>query len=300
MKVLIVDDDPFQRRLLRGQLARLSYDVREAANGELAWDLLQQEAISIVITDWMMPTLDGPGLIRRIREGNLPGYTYIVLLTSKDDLVNVVAGLDAGADDYLTKPCDANELRARIAIGSRIVNLELRLRAARDTDSLTGLWNRRALTATANTELARVQRNGTGMSVVLLDVDHFKQVNDSYGHHIGDQALCLVATTVLQNVRPYDVVGRWGGEELLLLLPNTAIEDAAVVAERVRASIYATPLALENGQQIRLAASFGVASIEASDNDTLDALIQHADTALYQAKAAGRNRICTAVTTRAA
>ncbi len=294
MKILIVDDDPFQRRLLRALLARLDYDVRDVANGELAWSLLQQEAISIVITDWMMPTLDGPGLIRRIRGANLPGYTYIVLLTAKGDLTDVVAGLDAGADDYLTKPCDTNELRARIAIGSRIVDLEMRLREARDTDSLTGLRNRRALTANANSELVRAQRNGTSLSVVLLDVDHFKQVNDRYGHHIGDQGLCLIAATVVQNVWPYDIVGRWGGEELLIVLPETTLAQAAMVADRVRASIRATPLLLEDGRQVELAASFGVASIELTDVATLDALLQQADAALYQAKADGRNRVCTA------
>jgi len=294
MKILIVDDDPFQRRLLRAQLVRLDYDVCEVTNGELAWNLLQQEPISIVITDWMMPILDGPGLIRRIRSANLPSYTYIVLLTARDELSDVVAGLDAGADDYLTKPCDPNELRARLAIGSRIVDLEIRLREARDTDSLTGLWNRRALTASAKSEMVRAQRNGTSMSIVLLDVDHFKLVNDRYGHHIGDQALCQIATTVVQNVRPYDIVGRWGGEELLFVLPETTLTQAALVAERVRASISATPLTLDDGRQVELTASFGVASIGPTSVDTLDALIQVADTALYQAKADGRNRICTA------
>ena len=295
MKVLIVDDDAFQRRLLRSQLTRLGYDVGEAANGEVAWEMLRQEAFSIVVTDWMMPSLDGPGLIQRIRAGNLPSYTYIVLLTAKDDLVDVVAGLDAGADDYLTKPCDANELRARIAIGSRIVDLELRLREARDTDSLTGLWNRRAITASAKAELARIERCGTRMSVVLLDVDHFKQINDTHGHHVGDQALCLVASTVLQHVRPYDVVGRWGGEEFLVLLPNTELGVAVSIAERVRTRIHTTSLALENGQHIQLSASFGVANAEPTDNETLDSLLQRADQALYRAKAGGRNRVCTAV-----
>jgi two-component system cell cycle response regulator len=298
MKILIVDDDPFQRRLLRAQIARLNYDVYEATNGELAWNLLQQEGISIVITNWMMPVLDGPGLIRRIRGANLPSYTYIVLLTARDELSDVVAGLDAGADDYLIKPCDTNELRARIAIASRIVDLEFRLREARDTDSLTGLWNRRALTTSARNELMRVQRHGTSVSIVLLDVDYFKHVNDRYGHHIGDQALCLIATTVVQNVRPYDIVGRWGGEELLLVLPETSLAQAIIVAERVRASISATPLTLDDGRHVELTASFGVVSTDATNSDTLDSLVQLADIALYQAKADGRNRVCTSAIVR--
>ena len=289
MHVLIVDDDRIQRLILRKQLLRLGYEVSEATDGAIAWAQLQHEPTPIVITDWMMPQLDGPALIARIRAAAFPGYTYVILLTSKDERTDVVAGLDAGADDYLTKPCDSHELRARVAIGARIVDLERRLRSARDTDALTGLHNRGAITAAANTELARAQRSGAVLSAALLDVDHFKQVNDQYGHQAGDQALRLVAAQVRKQVRIYDLVGRWGGEELLLLLMETTLLEAASIAERVRATIAATPLTIADGRQITLTASLGLASTEAVGEYTLEALVHDADAALYRAKAAGRN-----------
>jgi diguanylate cyclase (GGDEF)-like protein len=289
MHVLIVDDDRVQRLILRNQLLRLGYEVSEATDGAVAWAQLQHQPTPIVITDWMMPGLDGPELIARIRAAAFPGYTYVILLTSKDDRTDVVAGLDAGADDYLTKPCDSHELRARVAIGARIVDLERRLRTARDTDTLTGLHNRGAIAATAAAEIARALRSGEPLSVALLDVDHFKLVNDQYGHQAGDQALGLVAAKTREQVRPYDAVGRWGGEELLLVLAGTTLREATGIAERVRATIAATPLALADGRQIALTASLGVASTETGGERTLEALIGDADAALYQAKAAGRN-----------
>ena len=248
-----------------------------------------------MITDWMMPQLDGPGLIAQIRGAALPGYTYIILLTAKDRRTDVVAGLDAGADDYLTKPCDAHELRARVAIGARIVELERQLRVARDTDALTGLWNRRAITSAAEAELARSRRSSELLSVALLDIDHFKHVNDSYGHQAGDQALRLVAAVVRQNVRPYDVVGRWGGEELLLIFVGATMAEAEAIAERVRAKIAAAPLTLTDGRQIAVTASVGIASTEADEARTLETLVHDADGALYRAKADGRNRVRTAM-----
>jgi PleD family two-component response regulator len=202
MHILIVDDDRIQRLILRNQLLQLGYEVSEAADGAIAWTQLEHQPSPIVITDWMMPQLDGPALIARIRAAAFPGYTYVILLTSRDDRTDVVAGLDAGADDYLTKPCDSHELRARVAIGARIVDLERRLRTARDTDALTGLDNRGVITASAEAELARTQRSGTPLSVALLDVDHFKQVNDQHGHQAGDQALRLSAAEVREQVRP--------------------------------------------------------------------------------------------------
>ena len=291
MKVLIADDDPVSRIMVRVPLLRLGYDVREVADGEQAWSLLQSEPFSIMITDWLMPRLDGPGLIQRIRNADFPNYVYSILLTSKDAKDDIIAGLDAGADDYLSKPLHPNELRARISIATRIIDLETRLRAERDTDALTSLRNRRAISVAAHAELSRAAREHTALSVVLIDIDHFKQVNDTHGHQAGDQALRLVAATITQNLRPYDSVGRWGGEEILLLLPSTTSEHAASVAERVRAAIAATPLLLETGQAVPLSVSMGLASTDSVDLNQFEPLLQCADSALYQAKQHGRDQV---------
>lgn len=290
MDILIVDDDPIQRHLLRQQLRLLGYTVQTAADGAQAWELLQQTPIPLVLTDWMMPVLDGPGLIQRLRAEPLTSYTYVILLTIKGARDEIVAGLDAGADDYLAKPCDPNELRARLAIGARIAELEARLRKARDTDELTGLRNRRAMVAAANVELAQIHRTGRTLSLLLLDIDYFKQVNDRFGHRAGDLALQHVAAIVAQTVRPHDIVGRWGGEELLIVLPETELASAMLVAERIRASIAALPLQLPGSIELAQTASIGVASASARV-EQLDELVHQADVALYRAKAAGRNQV---------
>ena len=289
MQILIVDDDRIQRHILSKQLGQLGYTVREADDGALAWAMLQEAPAPIVVTNWSMPGFNGPELIARIRAARFPGYTYVILLTAKDGRDNIVRGLDAGADDYLIKPCDPSELRARVAIAARIVDLEMRLRTARDTDGLTGLLNRMAIANAVEIELARAGREGTSAGVALLDVDYFKQVNDQHGHQVGDMALRHVAVVVARNIRPYDLLGRWGGEELLLLLPRTTLAEATAVAERVCAGIAAAPIDLGQGRQLRLSASLGVANTAGDPTCPLDTLVQRADAALYQAKAAGRN-----------
>ncbi len=299
MRILIADDDPITRRLLQAMLARAGHEVLVAEDGQIAWELLQHESVRFVITDWMMPNLGGPPLVRRIRSAGFPAYTYIILLTAKDGKDDVVIGLQAGADDYLTKPFDPNELRARIAIGERILDLETRLREARDQmevlatyDSLTGLLNRRALYKHIEAEMNRAERETEPMSLVLLDVDHFKVVNDQHGHLIGDQALRLVADTIAQNKRPYDWAGRWGGEEFLLALPGATLTEAGAVAERVRAAVAAAALPLPDGRRLHVQVSLGVTSMAPTARQPLDALLQQADEALYRAKREGRNRVC--------
>lgn len=302
MKMLIVDDDPLQRRLLQASLTRYGHEVIESPDGAVAWELLQREPISMVITDWMMPVMNGPDLIRRIRSGHFPSYVYIILLTAKDTKEDVVSGLDSGADDYLTKPFDPNEMRARIDIGVRILSLESRLRETLEQlqvmatyDSLTGLLNRRAVYERAQTELDRTRREVCSLSLVMLDIDHFKSVNDKYGHLVGDQALRLVAGTITQNKRSYDWAGRWGGEEFLLVLPDTSLLEAGDIAERMRANVASLQFPLADGQYLNLRVSLGVSSVDAnSQHPTLGELIQQADDALYCAKKQGRNKVCLA------
>ena len=299
MRILVVDDDPLLRQLLRAHLTRVGHEVLTMADGRSAWKLLQREPIRLVITDWMMPGLDGLELTRRIRLADFPGYVYVILLTARDDKADIVSGLKAGADDYLTKPFDPGELCARVAIGERILDLETRLREARDQlqelathDSLTGLLNRRAIYDHAEEELARARREARPMSLVLLDVDHFKAVNDQHGHLVGDQALRLIADTIVQNIRSYDKAGRWGGEEFLLVLPRTTLSEAVAVAERVRAGVAASQLPLSDGGCLQLRASLGVANTSPEIPWDLDTLLRQADQALYCAKRKGRNRVC--------
>ncbi len=292
MKILIVEDDLMQRRFLQVILTQSGREVITAADGEAAWDMLQKERIRIVITDWMMPVLSGPELIQRIRAANLPHYTYLVLLTSKSAQNSIVEGLKAGADDYLIKPFDRNELMARLAIGERILKLEERLEQMATHDALTNLLNRRALYAGAQTELNRSVRENSPLSLIMLDIDHFKSVNDAYGHPAGDKALCLVAETLVQNKRDYDLVGRWGGEEFLALLPKTSLADAGTIAERFRAGIEAARLQMPDGGAVNFTVSLGVSSTAFGSLD-IEELIHQADKALYLAKNSGRNRVMT-------
>lgn len=298
MRVLVVDDDPVLRRIVQAGLTRAGHQVRAVADGHAAWDLLQEESFRLVITDWMMPGMDGPELVRRIRTASFPGYTYIILLTARSDKSDVVSGLDAGADDFLTKPFHTEELRARVAIGERILDLEGRLSDARDqlevlatVDALTALLNRRAIQERAEAEVQRAARDGTPLSFVMLDIDHFKSVNDTHGHLVGDQALRLVADILAANKRVYDYAGRWGGEEFLLILPRTELPDAKIVAERVRASIAAASLDLADGGRLSLRISLGVTTAPSRDPLALHILLQQADEALYHAKHAGRDRV---------
>jgi two-component system chemotaxis response regulator CheY len=299
VKILIVDDDAVHRRLLRAQITRAGHEVIEASDGQDAWEQLQSESIPFVITDWVMPRMSGIELTRHIREADAPFYTYVILLSVRADRGDVVDGLESGVDDYLIKPCDSRELRSRIAIGMRILTLEARLRESRDQlqqiathDSLTELLNRRAVYEEAQKELARASRKHACLSLVLLDIDHFKSINDRYGHPMGDEALRLVAATITRSLRPYDKVGRWGGEEFLVVLPGTDSEDALSVAERIRQNIATTVLPLGGGNTLVLHASLGVASALGIPALEIGTLISQADNALYQAKHEGRNRVC--------
>jgi two-component system chemotaxis response regulator CheY len=303
MRILIVEDNADARRLLHVRLKLGGHEVIEAEDGEAGWELFQRERVRMVITDWMMPKVDGPELIRRIRADSAAGYTYIILLTAIGDKPNVVMGLESGADEYLTKPFDPRELLARVATGERILKLESDLSAARQQmeklamqDGLTGLLNRRAIEAQVRAELSRAERQGTPLSLALLDVDHFKTVNDQYGHEVGDQALCHVARFLSAQVRPYDWAGRWGGEEFLVMFPGADLAGAALAAERLRKTIAESPLGLESGETLTITISVGVATLAQAraESPALAELVRNADEALYRAKREGRNRVCVA------
>jgi len=308
VKLLVVDDDPDSRRLLSISLGWAGHQIVEAEDGLDAWEKFQQEPARLVITDWMMPGLDGMELITRIRANESDSYTYIIMLTALREKPQIVSGLEAGAADYLTKPFDPEELSARVSIGERILKLQASLQDSRRNmeslamhDTLTGLLNRRAIHDRALSEFNRLQRGtDTGpLSIILLDIDNFKDINDTHGHEAGDRALQAVAELLLGHLRSYDGLGRWGGEEFLMLLPGTRLAEACAVAERIRATLAAARPALLDGTRVPLSASLGVATIEGANPEAvgeqwLDGLVRAADRALYQAKSEGRNRVSAA------
>lgn len=299
MKALIVEDEPEFRLLLSVLLRQCNIEVIEAMDGQTAWDMLQESPIPLVLTDWVMPQMQGPELIQKIRKANFPYYTYIILLTARTAQRDVVDGLLSGADDYLVKPFDQEELRARLSIAERILGLETRLREAMDQlrivalrDGLTGVFNRRAICEVAENELERTRREAKLLSFLMVDVDNFKSINDRFGHSTGDMALRLVVDTIVNNLRAYDSVGRWGGEEFLVILPNTNPEEALQIAERLRTSVEHAGSELTDNQDLNLKISLGVTCTSFGETHSLDKLVTQADTALYQAKNLGKNRVC--------
>jgi diguanylate cyclase (GGDEF)-like protein len=296
MRVLIADDDTTSRRLLANMLAGWGYEVVTAADGAEAWDLLQQpNAPFLAILDWMMPGLTGPAVCRDLRQLRKEPYTYVLLLTARTNKEDVIEGMNSGVDDYVTKPFDAQELKVRLRAGRRILDLQAELVAAREAlreqatrDPLTCVWNRYAIFDTLNREINRSVRENTSLSLIMADLDHFKQVNDSHGHLAGDTVLREAARRMQSCVRPYDYVGRYGGEEFLVVLPGTSSSQAFQLAERLRRALASAPFAVGN-LAIPVTASFGVSGIEAGEDAEPEKLIRTADEALYRAKESGRN-----------
>jgi two-component system cell cycle response regulator len=295
MKILIAEDDPVSRRLLQVKLGQWGHDVLLAGNGEEAWQLLQQpDAPQLAILDWMMPGMDGVQVCREVRKRADGQYTYLLLLTARGQKEDIVEGIEAGADDYLTKPFDLPELQARLRSGQRILDLQARLISALDAlreqatlDSMTRLWNHSAILDILNCEMARARREGTALWVMLADLDHFKQINDTHGHVAGDSVLREVARRMKGAVRPYDQIGRYGGEEFLVVLPGCDRPDAVNVAERLRGRVGDQPLIVE-GTSVSVTISLGLAYWDGTESG---ALIHAADVALYRAKNEGRNRV---------
>jgi two-component system, cell cycle response regulator len=297
MRILIAEDDRVSRRLLEVHLGKWGYHVVSASDGVEAWQILSSDAAPrIAILDWMMPGLDGTEICRRVRSEGKEPYTYLILLTALSGEANLCAGMDAGADDYLTKPLRLNELRVRLRAGRRIVDLQDELIAAREAlrikashDPLTGLWNHEEVIDSLQRELVRVNRGGKPVGVIMADIDHFKQVNDRYGHMTGDAVLRAVAGRMLQRMRPYDTVGRYGGEEFMIVLPGCDGENAGALADRLRMNICSAPMHTPEGD-IPITISLGVVVCSGGESDA-SVLIHAADRALYRAKEKGRNRV---------
>jgi diguanylate cyclase (GGDEF)-like protein len=296
VRILIADDDAVSRRMLETMLRRLGHDVVTVEDGTAALTvLLGEDGPRMAILDWVMPGADGLAVCQAVRECS-DNYVYMILLTARDRREDLVAGLEAGADDFLTKPFDASELQARLRSGGRVLDLQEGLLRAQEAkqgepsrDLLTGLWNRPMILDLLHRELRRAAHENRPFAIVLADLDHFKVVNDTHGHATGDDVLREAARRVRSVLRDYDFIGRYGGEEFLVLLPGCDEAAARDVAERVRAGISAT-LARIRDVELVVSASVGVACTTSGTTGS-SVLIHAADEALHRAKSLGRNRV---------
>jgi two-component system cell cycle response regulator len=296
MRILIADDDPLSLRLLERTLERAGYDVTAVKNGRCAAEeMCQPEGPRLALLDWVMPELDGPAVCREIRKKRSGRHVHIILITSKDSKQDIVCGLESGADDYLVKPFDPEELKARLRSGLRILQLEDNLVEAREQmhykathDALTSLLNRGIIVELLGRELTRARREKGSTVVVLGDVDHFKAVNDTYGHPVGDEVLQEVSRRLIGSVRSYDFVGRYGGEEFLVVLNNCSAAHAMSRAEQIRNAVCRLPVATAKGA-LPITLSLGVFASLGKEQKGVDEILSEVDHALYEAKRAGRN-----------
>jgi two-component system, cell cycle response regulator len=298
--ILLAEDDAVTRMLMTRFLKKAGYEVDAVANGAEALERMSKNYYPMLVTDWEMPVMDGVALCKAVRSLQLDGYVYALLLTARDSKEHIIAGLEAGADDYLVKPVHEAELIARLNAGRRILNLEHSLRVANQrnrilsiTDALTGSYNRRYLMEQLPREVERCRRYAYPLSVLMCDIDHFKKINDERGHSAGDDVLQQFAARAQKTIRSNsDWVARYGGEEFLIVLPETSFMGGMFVAEKIRTLVCATPFATRNGD-VAVTASFGVASTGANGPDLalkVELMIRTADECLYRSKQTGRNR----------
>lgn len=299
MRILVADDDMTSRLFLQAAVEDLGDDCTLAADGAEAWDLYVEATPDVLIADRMMPGLDGLELCRRVRTHSADSYTYVILATSLGDREDVIEGMEAGADDYLTKPVDPFDLETRLVAARRVTSLHAELAKYRteldrlaSTDPLTGLHNRRSLQEDLATLHARSRRYRRAYSILMCDIDHFKAYNDRFGHPAGDDVLRAVAAALVCQIREGDGAYRYGGEEFLVLLPEQTQEAAAAAGERIRLAVEELgiphPMSSSDGM---LSISVGVAVYIPDEERSEDEVVSAADTALYQAKELGRNTV---------
>ncbi|HTD04594.1 diguanylate cyclase [Undibacterium sp.] len=291
MKILIADDEPISLLYLQAALEDWGYQVVTASDGNQACEILQgQDAPMLAVIDWMMPGMDGIDVCRVVRESVKDRYVYMIMLTGKSETEFIVQAMDAGADDFISKPFNMDELQVRVRAGRRIAELEQKLRIKASHDALTGLYNRGAIMEILQKELTRHQRNRQSFAIIFGDLDHFKRINDDFGHLAGDAVLREAAGRISSVLRPYDSLGRYGGEELLIVLPGCDASEATEIAERVRQVICSKPIVTDAGD-VPASLSMGVAVVAQDQQISFNGLIHLADEALYIAKDKGRNRV---------
>jgi diguanylate cyclase (GGDEF)-like protein len=296
MRILIAEDDFTSRTMLAAIVKKWGYEPVAVPDGEAAWETLRKEdAPPLAILDWNMPGLNGLDVCRRLREISTADPAYVIFLTSRGEKGNIVEGLEAGANDYVIKPYDTEELWARVRVGQRMIEMQTAMNEAKNAlayeamhDPLTGSLSRRAIFESLQKEIFRAMRQGSLLSIGLCDIDHFKQVNDRYGHQAGDDVLCGFVRTIQESLRNYDLIGRYGGEEFLVLAPGSSGEEGEGLYERLRACIAEQEMETRAGV-VSITVSIGVVS--AMGTASADDLLAAADSALYFAKKAGRNRV---------
>ncbi len=297
-RILVVDDNRDNVEIIATRLRFRGYEIEEASDGATALEMVRNNPPDLMLLDVMLPDIDGSEIARRLKNDEDMPFIPIILVTARDTTQDKVAGLDAGADDYLTKPIDFPELEARVRSMLRIKRLQdeieeknRELERLSISDGLTGLFNHRHIHQLLHDEFERADRIGERLSVAMFDLDRFKAVNDTYGHQAGDRVLEQLADILRESAREIDRLGRYGGEEFMALLPGTSIEDAEVFVERVRHEVARRPFNIGKGEPLRMTLSAGIATYPHSAINDPETLVRLADEALYAAKAAGRNRV---------
>jgi diguanylate cyclase (GGDEF)-like protein len=305
MKILVADDDPTSRLIVQTAVRHLGHECHIVCDGDQAWDLYRSLQPDVVISDWMMPGLNGLELCKKIRAQGARKYTYFVMVTNQRALGEILEGMNAGADDYLTKPLDSDDLQARLVAAARVTSLHVQLAQQRTQlevlngelaavarrDPLTGLGNRRALEEDLVLLEARVKRYGHRYCMALIDVDHFKSYNDTYGHQAGDEVLELVAGQLRHQARGGDALYRYGGEEFLCIFPEQSLARGMVAVERMRAGVAALAIQHSDAEFGTLTISAGVSVLDPNDIKSVAQVLKETDEALYAAKQLGRNRV---------
>jgi two-component system, cell cycle response regulator len=291
MKILVVEDSYIERRKLGSYLTDWGFDHVAVGSGTEAVKLLEGDnPPDLTLLDWLLPGLDGIDVLRRIRKSSRENYIYTVMLTAKSHKQDRMTAMEAGADDYLSKPVDPAELRSRIMVGKRIIELQQSLRFAATHDFLTNLLNRSEILASLDREFSRASRENKPTTVILADIDHFKRANDTLGHAAGDAVLKEVARRLKLDLRPYDVVGRYGGEEFLIILPGCNLTAGARRADGIRHLIEKDPMNTPFGST-SATVSMGVTATNSSRDRSVAEFLHEADISLYEAKKKGRNRV---------
>jgi len=288
---LIAEDNIILSRSLARNISNWGYEVVTARNGTEAWNTILKDNIRLAILDWMMPGIDGLSLCRKIRTElpkNKTKYIYLILLTGKNHQEDIIEGLSSGADDYMIKPANLLELKVRLTNGSRIIKLEDKSLQLATTDSLTNIWNRRKIFEFLEDELDRGAREHTSTGAIMIDIDNFKQINDNFGHSVGDKVLSEVAYRLKHSLRSYDKIGRYGGDEMFLVLPNCDKDNVIIIMERLRQTISNKKVKTKAGD-LDLTISLGGTSTHYLDEISLKKMLEYSDKALYQAKRNGRN-----------